>query len=219
MDIRIPRILGNLTGDGNISNRENRIVYINESLQLVNEFKQNMNIVYGVKFNKTTYIKRDHVYWTQVKNKILHGLMKDYFQNKTLHHECRIPSIIREGTNKAKREYIKYLYGDDGSVFINGRGQPQIVFNSTSKQLVEDVCNILNEKGIQAKPKTLSHHNKYRGRRLQYAILLLSQNNINLFQKHFGFSKNSFHKTRLAKQKMLDCFSYFYKVKPQNTYF
>jgi len=219
MDIRLARILANITGDGNISNNDNRIVYINESLQLVNEFKQNMQIVFGVKFNKTVYIKKNHIYWAQSKNKILHGLLKDYFQNKTLHHECRIPSIIREGTNKAKREYIKYLYGDDGSVFLNNRGQPQITFNSTSKELVEDIYEILKEKGIQAKVKTISHHNRFRKRRLQYGILLLSESDINLFQKHFGFSKNSFHKTRMPKQLMLDCFSYYYHPKSKTIHF
>lgn len=61
--------------------------------------------------------------------------------------------------------------------------------------------------------ENISNHNRFRKLRLQYGILLLSENDINLFQKHFGFSKNSFHKTKVPKQQMLNCFSYYYHPK------
>jgi len=210
MDKNLPKILGNLCGDGNISTTNNRICYVNESKKSVEEFRQNMKKCFGISFGKTNIPKGKNIYWTQIKNKPIHGLLKQYFSEKTLHHECRVPNIIRTGTNKQKREFVKYLYGDDGSVFVNSRGQPTIALNSTSKQMIYDVHNILKGKGINKKPTEQFHHHKNRGRRNQWEIRLMGKKHIDGFQKNFGFSKNSTTKG-LQKQRVLDLCSYYYK--------
>ena len=72
---------------------------------------------------------------------------------------------------------------------------------------------------MNTKVQTLTNHKRNRGKREQYSIAVSSTDNINKFQKYFGFSKNSTHKSGMPKQKMLDTFSYYYKPKPQSRYF
>lgn len=203
MDKYKAELLGYIAGDGNLSSTENRVVYVSNKTFGIDYFKFLIKKVYGKQLNqKITYSKK--LFRISFKDEKICNDLKNEFENKWLHKECRMPKSIRESTLENKCAFIRALYSDDGSIFFYyNNTKSRLSLSLTSLPLILDVKKVFEEIGINKKYSFEKHFFNY-GNLLQYKIDLESLNHLKIFEKYIGFDDYSVHKNGLNKKIMLN---------------
>jgi hypothetical protein len=105
-------------------------------------------------------------------------------------HVVRSPRQVLNGDSDVKRAFLRGLFATDGTVFFtrinNGseRMYPRIEFCSSSRQLRDEVLELLREKGFVASQWTYTP--KSRGGPT-YFLRIAGEENLNRFAREVGF--------------------------------
>tara|TARA_Y100000310_G_scaffold333304_1_gene410591 strand:+ start:2058 stop:3203 length:1146 start_codon:yes stop_codon:yes gene_type:complete len=191
LTLELTRIISHLFADGCITLDKNGYLtaaYYNQSKVLINQFKEDIEKVFGlddikVKKNKTT----EYVYLPSTISIILLKLCPT-FKSKN----CRIPPFIKKSDNNLKREFLKAFFDDESFVkFVPPYRHIELSINNL--ELLREIKKLLEGVGIKS---TEILERKIRGFDVQ-SIYIRGAENLFNFKEQVGFSEPS-------KKKKLD---------------
>jgi len=186
------RIISHTFGDGCLSNTKSHLdlTYYNQCRALREQFKQDMNKVFGkIKFkdgiNKTTPFVRvptpiPLLLLTKIKN----------FNSKT----CRVPNFIKNSQAYIKKEFLKSFFDDEGHVKYKPPSR-RIELALCNKPFLLDVKKLLEEFNIKT---TKVYYKKLRGFDV-YTIYIRNFHHLKSFYKFINFN----HPIKLNKLKKI----------------
>jgi hypothetical protein len=180
---RLARVLGWVAGDGHVDHVGQRLVYVSSSEKLAREFGKECGRQFGI----APIVRKNKNWWnTWVYSKKAVDLVTRLFDGKVRHYCIDMPTALRgRGMKACRREFIRCLYGDDGSVTIDGK-KIYVRMALTSPRLVRHVERALREDyGIDA---TLSERKRLK--ETQHDALLVQvarKDSVARFCKRVGF--------------------------------
>ncbi|MCX6802805.1 MAG: hypothetical protein NT067_06895 [Candidatus Diapherotrites archaeon] len=138
----LAQFLGNLSGDGHVGRNiiEYACIFPDSSQHFIDIVEKQFGLK-GRRYDGHIIVfSRELVDFC---NKLWHG--------KAGHRVVRVPEIIKNTGKEYKAEFIKYLFGDDGTCFLD-KWTIKVELSSTSTTLLRDVQKMLIEDfGIESK--------------------------------------------------------------------
>tara|TARA_Y100000310_G_scaffold228966_1_gene231305 strand:+ start:571 stop:1374 length:804 start_codon:yes stop_codon:yes gene_type:complete len=178
------RIICNLIFDGSVYKTKNyhyTMMYVNNSIGLIQQFIKDMKEVYNVKPSSYEKIKK----YQRVKflsKRIYQDLMKYTNSYSTSNNECTIPIEILKNKGAYKLILLQSFWDNEGSISNDGR----LSADSKSLKVIKQLSHIHNEFGITHKIT------EYRNKGTMYKLYLSkTQENYNKFLKLKLFSKSN----------------------------
>ncbi|MFH1473821.1 MAG: LAGLIDADG family homing endonuclease [Candidatus Aenigmatarchaeota archaeon] len=182
LSLELVRLIAHMLGDGCITlNKKGHynFQYYNKSEHLREMFKADSRKVFGNLYiheavNKGT----PYIFLPAPVAIIFLHLVKDFHSKKS-----RVPKFIKTSSSKVKREFIKSIFDDEGSVKFR-KNERNIEFALSNKPFVNDVKILLNEFGI--KTSKISERTDKKGYYKAY-FYIRNYHNISKFYKSIGF--------------------------------
>lgn len=195
-------VVGHILGDGAIDKKYLQPFYTNSNLDLIKEFIQNMDIVFGVKPRIWTQTKGNFetkskwlgrinsfenlsnncqigLFYPRICGIILHQICGNFAKGK----KKQITEQIKNFNNNFKAGLIQSFFDDDGSADSESyvlRGFQD------NKELLEDIRNILADLNITSNPvRQYTKNNK-----LRYYFNITKRDNFIKYQKTIGFTSS-----------------------------
>ena len=193
---KVGSIVGHILGDGSIDKRFHSLFFSNSNTELLNEFRDNMKVVFGIEpriwiqkktnyGNKTEWLRRNltlknipkgnnvGLFYPKICSDILYAIAGKFAEGKL---KMITPEIINFNT-RCKKGLIRAFFDDDDSVRSDNY---TIRFFQDDKVLLKQIRNLIEEFGIN------SHDLKYyikQGKAHYYF-------NINGFKNYVNFYRN-----------------------------
>lgn len=154
-------------------------------------------------FNKEVTYKEHHkvgVYGFYIFNKEIVKLFNELGIKSGSKLNVRIPQSIMDDKNLSKR-FLRGLFDTDGTIYFNKNysvknpihNRPKIKLDSVSKGLIDDVTKLLNNLGIESRPRKIFQGRK--NKNPAYGVIIDKVNPIKHFLEVIGF-KNPKHYTK-----------------------
>ncbi|MBT4192037.1 MAG: hypothetical protein HOE11_01900 [Candidatus Diapherotrites archaeon] len=199
LDEKIGSIIGHILGDGSIDKKYFQLSFSNSNQDLLNEFKTNMQDIFGISpriwmqkkpnYNNTEWDKRlknindlkagrnCSLFYPTICGLILNAM----FNNFAIGKNKRIQKDIFDTPKKFKIGLIRAFYDDEGSVYKSSR---QIRLFQDNQKILETFRKLLEELDITtSEVHTYLKHNKKR-----HYFNIYRKTNFIKFQKQISFT-------------------------------
>lgn len=173
------KILGHIVGDGYIEVDNLAIGYTNQRIELIEEFKKNVNEIFGkiIPHERITKGNTYNIRYPIVLSIILSNLLGSVYDLKN-----KISSIILQSDEKSKSLFLRALFDDEGYVVVK---KYQIGIEMTNKEIIETIKKLLSEFGIET--GKISEKIREKPRKPIYEVRISGRKNLNLFYVIIGF--------------------------------
>ena len=174
-----PYIMGCLLGDGGLT--QNRITFTTTDYEMVEEISNKLNE--GHTINKKTGKYTYSIIGENRRNLILDELNNLKLKNVKTEGKY-IPNVYKFNSVDVRLEMLKGLMDTDG--YVNKKGT-SVFFTNTSKQLIDDVCFIVNSLGgVYKLNEKIGKYKNYKGEVIEcskaYTLTISLPPNINPFK-------------------------------------
>jgi hypothetical protein len=194
MNDKLAFIIGCLIGDGNYSKHNNfSFVCSEDSIELFNKFNQCVEDVFGYKPVVDKVKKKKSVLWkSQISSVVLRGFLRHVGLEYVIKHDKSVPDLFFTDTVLNRGSLLNGLFSTDGGV--TKQSGPN--FTTVSKQLANDVHQLLFSLGINSNLKTYTEDASVVYR------LQIPKRFIEKFVKYVGMSVNR-KKALLLKEQLV----------------
>ncbi len=141
---RLARILGHIIGDGQITDR--MVIYWNTDETLLKQWERDMKEEFDIDVWK--YLHKG--VWEYGTGKI-HIVKKINSIGIFGCYSWRVPDIIKNSDKSMKKEFIKTIFDDDGTVYVGKHGRVAIKLYSVNRDGLKELEEIINEFDIVSK--------------------------------------------------------------------
>ncbi|MEM5778430.1 MAG: LAGLIDADG family homing endonuclease [Candidatus Aenigmatarchaeota archaeon] len=177
------RIIARLKGDGALfrSGTNYIIKYEVKDIEQLNSFASDIKEVFGLDMKWLKHISGitgKLLDLVQLRSKLAFEDLNKFGKFKS--ENWNIPKEIFESSKEVKREFIKALFDDEGSVIIGDR---EIRLYSINKKGLEEMMNLLVEFNIKSKIKI-----GYGKKRNVFALVIEDKKSMENFSNKIGFS-------------------------------
>jgi Lon-like ATP-dependent protease len=141
-------LFGYIIGDGWVDSNRERLGFVvaedeKEILpQLISFVKENFRIEPPIN-RRIGAGRKVALYYADISN-------KDIYYNLRFLREKRIPNLVFQSGNEVAKEFLKWLFTADGTVYNGGRGRNGINLKSINPELLRDVQTLLLRFGIHS---------------------------------------------------------------------
>lgn len=152
-------LVGHVFGDGYIGNKKRQFEYCNDNINLLNEVRENVKIIFGLD-PMTERINR--IGYPTIVGEVL-VKFGAHFSPK-IRSEKLVPEWVKFGSIEYKRAFIRSLFNDDGSVLFSENYKAKGVnyyqirhkdLTETSQQLLQEIKEMLEDFDVfSGKPHT-----------------------------------------------------------------
>ena len=179
------RIIGHVLFDGTayISGYHYVIRYINTSMELINQFTEDVKKVYGISPSAFEIIKSENLpcYKVAFYSKLLFQDLEKYFKSYSTKNVSKIPDEIMNTNRKIKMTFLQTFWEDEGSITSNGR----LMADQKSDEIIKQIIKLHKEFGLNFQ---LCKYKDYTG--FIYKIYLLkNKENLKKFYRLKLFDK------------------------------
>ena len=200
IDGKLGSIVGHILGDGSIDSKFKQVFFSNTNKELLKEFANNMEEVFGIKpriwMQRKTIAFKEKTRWERRLNSIneleegkscglfypatIGLILNEIFEQFAIGKSKKIPKFIFELNKDFKRGLIRAFFDDEGTVSIRGR---HIRLFQDNKALLEVFRKLLLEFDVRAGP--LKYYIKRNKKRHYFSIH--AKNNFRKFYNEIGF--------------------------------
>lgn len=173
-------VIGHIIGDGSIHGDYYQVDYTNQSLELIEEFENNIQKIFGPIKPYKYYSTRDKT--TIIRFPGIIGLILTKMIGPQTGDSRHIPKQLKNISKPFKAVFLRALYDDEGCVSITGHKIQLIMANES---IIENVKEMLKEFNIKP-TKTCKMVRS--GRKDQFGFCVCSYNDIKTFLTEIGFT-------------------------------